>query len=503
MNKLKILFASSEITPFAKTGGLADVSGSLPPALASLGHQVIVVTPLYRSTKGGKSGLERHEKILSVPFKGQPLAARVFLSNLGSEVPVYFIQRDEFFDRSGLYGTPDGDYIDNPERFIFFSRSILEMSKLIGYLPDIIHCHDWQTSLVPVYLKSIYKNDSNFKKIRSVFTIHNLAYQGVFPKETMPVSGLPQDLYSVKGLEYYGKMNFMKGGILFSDKITTVSERYSKQIQTPEYGYGLDGVLRDRTEDIVGILNGVDYTAWNPETDSHIAANFDVKDLSGKQKCKEELIKIFDLQGTDKSPVIGLISRLADQKGFDILAEAMEDLLKLDICLIILGTGDAKYERQYGALGKKYPGRLGVKIAFDNALAHKIEAGSDMFLMPSKYEPCGLNQMYSLKYGTIPIVRATGGLDDTIKEFNPERGNGNGFKFGAYSSVELIKAVKRARYLYRNKRLWTKLMENAMKEDFSWKKSAWKYEQVYQQALGKGESPVYLEKVRMSRQEYD
>jgi starch synthase len=485
MSQLKILFATSEATPFAKTGGLADVSGSLPQALASLGHQVAVVMPLYRSTKEGKHEIKQHDKILSVPFKGQQLITKVFLSAVGSEISTYFIQRDEFFDRSGLYGTPDGDYIDNPERFVFFSRSILELGKVIGFQPEIIHCHDWQTSLVPVYLKSIYRNDPQLKKARCVFTIHNLAYQGVFPKETMSVSGLPLELFSINGLEYYGKMNFMKGGILFSDKITTVSNRYAKEIQTPEYGYGLDGVLRERSMDISGILNGVDYTSWDPKTDPHIAVNYDAKDLSGKQQCREELIKIFGLQGSSKSPVIGMISRLADQKGFDILAEAMEDLLKLDLCLVILGTGDAKYEKQFASLGKKHPGRLGVRVAFDNALAHKIEAGADLFLMPSKYEPCGLNQMYSLKYGTIPVVRATGGLDDTIKEFNPETGRGNGFKFNVYSSAELIKAVKRARYLYRNNLLWAKLMKNAMKEDFSWQKSAQKYEEVYQKAVAK------------------
>jgi starch synthase len=485
MSQLKILFASSEVTPFAKTGGLADVSGSLPPALASIGHQVAVVTPLYRSTKEGGHELKQHKKNLSVPFKGQQLETKVFHADMGSQIPIYFIQRDEFFDRGSLYGTPDGDYFDNPERFIFFSRSILELSGLIGFHPEIIHCHDWQTSLVPAYVRTIYRNDPHLKQNRSVFTIHNLAYQGVFPKETMSVSELPLELFSIKGLEYYGKMNFMKGGIEFSDIITTVSERYAKEIQTPENGYGLDGVLRDRSSDIFGILNGVDYTSWNPMTDPHIAANYDAKDLSGKQQCREELIKVFNLQAADKSPIIGMISRLADQKGFDILGEAMEDLLKLDLCLVILGTGDAKYEKQYAALGKKHPGRLGVRLAFDNALAHKIEAGSDMFLMPSKYEPCGLNQMYSLKYGTIPIVRATGGLDDTIKEFNPEKDKGNGFKFNAYSSAELIKAVKRARYLYRNKLLWTRLVKNAMKEDFSWEKSAKKYTEVYQKALAK------------------
>jgi starch synthase len=301
----------------------------------------------------------------------------------------------------------------------------------------------------------------------------------------MTVSELPFELFSMKGLEYFGKMNFMKGGIVFSDMITTVSQRYAQEIQTPEYGYGMDGVLRERSRDTFGILNGVDYELWNPKTDPHIASNYDVKDISGKKRCKEDLIEIFKLKGSDEFPVIGMISRLADQKGFDILAEALDSLLSLDLYLIILGTGDAKYEKKLVALERKHRGRLSAKIAFDNVLAHKIEAGSDMFLMPSKYEPCGLNQMYSLKYGTIPIVRATGGLDDTIREFKPEAAKGNGFKFSAYSASDLAKTVKRALYIYRNKLLWRKLVTNAMKEDFSWHKSAKKYEQIYRNALEK------------------
>jgi len=487
MSNLKILFASSEVTPFAKTGGLADVSGSLPLALASLGHKVVVVMPLYRSVKEGDYDIKRQEKFLSVPFKGQKLETKIFLSKMGQDIPIYFLQREEFFDRRGLYGTSEGDYFDNPDRFIFFSRGVLELSQTIGFQPDIIHCHDWQTSLILVYLKSLYKNIPSLRQTRSVFTIHNLAYQGVFPKEMMAVSELPLELFSMKGLEYYGKMNFLKGGIVFSDVITTVSQKYAQEIQTPEYGYGIDGVLRERSADIYGILNGVDYTSWNPKTDPHITSNYDVKDLSGKKRCREELITVYKLKGSDEFPIIGMISRLADQKGFDILAEALDNLLKLDLYLVILGTGDAKYEEQLVALEKKHRGRLGVKIAFDNVLAHKIEAGSDMFLMPSKYEPCGLNQMYSLKYGTIPIVRATGGLDDTIREFNPESVKGNGFKFSAYSPSDLVKTVKRAMYIYKNKLLWTKLVANAMKEDFSWHKSAKKYEQIYRKALAKAE----------------
>lgn len=485
MSDLRILFASSEVAPFAKTGGLADVSGSLPTALASLGHRVAVVMPMYRSVKEGDHDIKQHDKFLTLPLKRQRQTVRVYTTTMSKDIPIYFIQREELFDRSNLYGTSEGDYFDNPERFIFFSRSVVELSRLIGFKPNVIHCHDWQTSLVPVYLKSLYKNDPYFKNMRTVFTIHNLAYQGVFPKEYMSISELPMELFSIGGLEYYGKMNFMKGGIVFSDSITTVSAKYAQEIQTPEYGYGMDGVLKNRRQDLYGILNGVDYSLWNPVSDPHIASNYDEKDISGKKKCKDELIQIYGLKGSDEFPIIGMISRLADQKGFDILAEAIDQLLELNLCLVILGTGDSKYEKQFAALAKIHPGHLGVKIAFDNALAHKIEAGSDMFLMPSKYEPCGLNQMYSLKYGTIPVVRATGGLDDTIKEFDPETGKGTGFKFNAYSSKELIKAVKRAVYLYRNKLLWAKLVKNAMKQDFSWQKSALKFEEVYKKALAK------------------
>jgi len=375
MKNLKILFVSSEVSPFAKTGGLADVSGSLPQALEMLGHQVVIVMPLYRSVKEGEHSIKQVEKSLSVPFRGQNLETPAFSAKTGKDIPIYFLQREEFFDRSGLYGTSQGDYFDNPERFIFFSRSVLELCQSLDFQPDIIHCHDWQTSLIPVYLRSLYKKNPSLQRVSSVFTIHNLAYQGVFPKETMSVSGLPLELFSMKGLEYYGKMNFMKGGILFSDAITTVSRKYAQEIQTSEYGYGLEGVLKDRSADIYGILNGVDYTSWNPKTDPHIASKFDRKDFSGKRKCKEELIEIFKLKGSDEFPVIGMISRLADQKGFDILAEALDNLMKLGLYLVILGTGDAKYEKQFTALGKKYPHRLGVKIAFDNVLAHKIEAG--------------------------------------------------------------------------------------------------------------------------------
>jgi len=483
--RLKILFASSEVTPFAKTGGLADVSSSLPAALAALGHQVKIVMPLYRSVKDGNFDLKELESMSEVPFRGEPLKNKVFYSKINSKLLIYFIKRDEFFDRKGLYGTEEGDYFDNPNRFIFFSRGILHLSELIGYKPDIIHCNDWQTSLLPVYLKTLYKDDGFFSQTRTIFTIHNLAYQGVFSKEYMTISELPLALFSMKGLEYYGKMNFMKGGIVFSDIITTVSRKYAQEIQTPEYGYGLDGVLRERSSDVYGVLNGVDYTDWNPETDIHIAANYSAKDLEGKRKCKEELIEIFKLKGPSETPIVSLITRLANQKGLDILADATDELAKREIFLVLLGKGDKKYEKQFARLGKKYRDFFGVKIAFDNALAHKIEAGSDMFLMPSRYEPCGLNQMYSLKYGTIPVVRATGGLADTIKEFDLATGSGNGFKFEEYSSRALIKAVEKALAVYKNKKLWLKLVIKAMGEDFSWKKSGLRYVEIYNRILTK------------------
>ncbi len=485
MRKLKILFASSEVAPFAKTGGLADVSASLPAAIASLGHQVRVIMPMYRSVVEGNFELKSLEKSLELSFGGKLLKDKVYHSEIARNLLIYFIKRDEFFDRDMLYGTSKGDYPDNADRFIFFSQGILNFCKLTGFQPDVIHCNDWQTGLVPVYLKSLDKNDPFFRNARAVFTIHNLAYQGVFPEEYMAISELPPEFFSIKGLEYYGKINFMKGGILFSDVITTVSEKYAQEIQTSEYGYGLDGVLRDRRNDIYGVLNGVDYTEWNPEKDSHLAANYNAKDLSGKKKCKEELIEIFKLVGSAETPLIGIISRLADQKGFDILAEAMDELMRMKLLIVLLGKGEEKYERKFAELGEKYKGSLGVKIAFDNVLAHKIEAGSDMFLMPSRYEPCGLNQMYSLKYGTIPIVRATGGLEDTIREFDPEKEKGNGFKFAEYSPRAMIEEVNKALKTFQNRDLWLRLVGNAMKEDFSWEKSALKYIDIYNQTLNK------------------
>ncbi len=486
MSRLRILFASPEVTPFAKTGGLADVSAALPAALSELGHQVIIVMPLHRSVREGDFGLKQLDATIEVSLIGQVIKDEVFYLDREPNLKVYFIKRDEFFDRSALYGTSEGDYPDNGERFIFFSKGVLNIAKKIGFKPHIIHCNDWQSGLVPVYLKSIYKNDALFQSTRSVFTIHNLAYQGVFPQKYMEISELPSELFSINSLEYYGQMNFMKGGIVFSDVVTTVSEKYSLEIQTPEYGHGLDGVLRERSAAIHGILNGVDYAAWNPETDPHIAANYRAEDLSGKKKCKEELRQVLGIKGPVDAPIIGVISRLADQKGFDLLADSLDELLEMGFSLVLLGKGDEKYETLFKRIGETHKNRIGIRIAFDDVLAHKIEAGSDMFLMPSRYEPCGLNQMYSLKYGTIPVVRATGGLEDTIEEFDPKTGEGNGFKFVEYSSQALIDAARKALAAYQDKQNWLRLVKKAMKEDFSWEKSAMKYEKIYKKILTRG-----------------
>jgi starch synthase len=373
------------------------------------------------------------------------------------------------------------------ERFSFFCSTVLPFCQALDFAPDIIHCHDWQASLVPVYLKYRWMAEATFAETRSLLTIHNLAYQGLFPKEKFGILGLDWSVFSINGLEYYDKINLLKGGILFADAINTVSRGYSKEIQTPEFGYGLEGVLRDRSEALFGIVNGVDYRDWNPETDELIAATFGPKDLKGKAKNKAALMEAYNLDKKfAKAPLLGIISRLADQKGFDLVAEVLPKLMAQGLTLVILGTGDERYHELLTQEAQKYPGQLGVKIAFDNRLAHLIEAGSDMFLMPSRYEPCGLNQMYSMKYGTVPVVRATGGLMDTVAPVDKAKGTGTGFLFTEYSAAAFQKALNHAIEAHEDQKLWKKIMLNAMAEDFSWKASAKAYLKLYEQlAAGK------------------
>lgn len=477
---MKIVILASEVVPFAKTGGLADVAGALPKFLGSLGSEVTVLLPFYRET--GKKGLPLGQVVerLEMEWSGK----RASFSVLGrDEGPVRFllIKKDEFFDRDHLYGTPLGDYPDNGERFAFYSKAALETVKHLGFRPDVVHAHDWQAAIALALLKHVYADDPFFNYTRSLFTIHNLAYQGLFERDILGRIGLPDSLFSIEGLEFYGRVNYLKAGILYATAVNTVSPRYSQEIQTPEFGHRLDGLLRKRRDRLSGILNGADYANWNPATDRFIIRPYDPTYLDGKKQCREDLLQAFSLSGAaEDTPVIGMVSRLAGQKGFDILTEALEGIFKLGAVLIVLGTGEEVYQKSLGEARKKHPRSLGLRIAFDEAISHKIYAGSDMFLIPSRYEPCGLTQMYSLRYGTIPVVRATGGLDDTIQEYDPNQETGNGFKFADYSASALLAGVEKAISIQRRKDLWRPLIQRAMACDFSWEKSAREYLRLYQ-----------------------
>ena len=487
---LKVLFVSSEAVPFAKTGGLADVSGALPKALKEIGVDVRLVLPFYRMAREQKFNYQLLGEDLEVRLGTQVLKGDLKgVLNRENDFPVYLVEKEEFYDRSNLYGTPKGDYFDNAARFIFFSKMVFALCEKIRFSPDIIHCNDWQSGLIPCYLKTVFNKDPRFAKTASIFSIHNVAYQGLFTKDAFDLSGLPQELFSITGVEYWGKISFMKAGIVFADIINTVSETYSQEIQTKEFGYGVEGILKAHKKDLYGVLNGADYEEWNPATDKFIAFPYSAENLVNKLKCKQDLLKAFNLPEEIISlPLIGVISRLADQKGFDLLAQIIDELMKLNLGFVLLGTGDEKYQKLFAMIGEKYPKKTGIKIAYDNTLAHKIEAGCDMFLMPSHYEPCGLNQIYSLKYGTIPIVRATGGLDDTIQEFNPVSGKGTGFKFKHYDADELLKTIKEALAIYHDQEKWEKVTRNAMEADFSWERSAKRYVELYQKALAKTET---------------
>ena len=482
--RLKILQVSPEVAPFAKTGGLADVASALPQALSRLGHEVFLIMPRHKQVRKSRKKLTETARI-TVPVADRYEEAEVYQARLDRKVTTYLIDKEKYFDRDPLYGTPEGDYPDNCERFVFFCRAAIETALALDLKPDVVHCHDWQSALIPLYIQLFYQ-DTPLARAATVFTVHNMAYQGIFWALDLPLTSIPESHFTPEGVEFYGKINFLKAGLVYSHLITTVSEGYSREIQTEEYGYGLDGVLRKRSADLYGIINGVDYKEWDPATDKFIVANYDSQNLEGKRRCKEDLMKQVGLKGLGEKPLIGMVSRMAEQKGFDILAEAMGELMALELGMVILGTGDEKYQNLFAEMPKRFPEKLAVKLAFDNPLAHKIEAGCDMFLMPSKYEPCGLNQMYSLKYGTIPIVRATGGLDDTIENFDPTTEKGNGFKFIEYSAQELIAKVKEAVELFHEeKAAWRKLIQNAMACDFSWERSAEKYVKVYEKALEK------------------
>lgn len=480
---MRVLFASSEVVPYSKTGGLGDVAGALPRALARLGCDIAVVTPRY-SGQGARPGDVISRGIgqllfedLEVPFGGGLRRARVWRDEQDG-VPVYFIDQPEYFGLGYIYGS--GDY--DSERFAFFSRAVLELAKRIGGPPDLIHCHDWQTGFIPAYLATTCAADPFFAGTATLFTIHNLAYHGSFSPDRLGHFGFGWEVYQY-GMEFYQVANPMKAGLYYSTALSTVSPRYAAEIQTPEFGNRLDGLLRWRRDDLLGILNGIDEAEWNPATDRFIAANYSVDSLAGKAQCKRDLLERYQLPVDPERPVIAVVSRLTVQKGIDLIAPAIWRLLETGARFILLGSGEKGYQEFFQHVRDVRPAQVGVYFGFNNDLSHQIEAGADMFLMPSAYEPCGLNQMYSLKYGTVPIVRGVGGLDDSIRSFEPATGEGNGFKFYEYSAERLLEKAYEAMMIYYDTDVWRRLQLNGMREDFSWNRSAQRYLEAYQQIV--------------------
>ena len=483
--KLKILIASSEVYPFAKTGGLADIAGALPKALKQLGHDVRVVMPKHKCVAQCPPGIRPMGLDVDVPIGGIRKKGFLYSSHLNKNIPIYFVGNETYYYRDPIYGTRHGDYPDNAERFIFFCRSVFETCKSIGFHPDIIHCNDWQTGLVPAYLKTVYAKDKWFKNTRTIFSVHNLGYQGNFPSYELKTAGLPFSIFTPGGVEFYNHFSFLKSALVFADLLTTVSPTYAKEIQTKAFGFKMDGILRQRSEDLFGILNGVDYQEWNPESDPCIKKNYTPENRAGKLACKRNLADLFSLKVDDDTPIFSMVTRLSSQKGIDLVIETLGDILSEETAFVVLGSGDLMYEDYFLKISKKFPDSVGVHIGFDETLAHQILAGTDFLLMPSQYEPCGLTQMYSLKYGAVPVVRSVGGLADSIKEFSHKTLRGTGFKFKKFAPGNLRRAVQKAVSVYRQKDQWQKLALNDMNANFGWDRAAKKYCQLYRRVLNK------------------
>jgi starch synthase len=474
---MRVILAASEVFPYSKTGGLADVAGALPKALSRVGCDISVVTPRYTGVGGAGDVIARetgHRIIedLPVPFAGVTKYASVWL-DYQDRAPIFFIDNDEYFGRGYIYGYGDFD----AERFAFFSRAVIELAKRLGAPPDVIHCNDWQTGFIPAYLATTYAGDRFFRRTSTLFTIHNLAYQGLFSSPMLERFELNDAFH--RGMEFRSSASAMKGALSLATALSTVSRRYAEEIQTPEYGNQLDGLLRSRRGDLLGILNGVDYAVWSPEADSNIAARYSSNDLSGKDSCKADVLQQFSLPVDLSKPIIAVVSRLTLQKGIDLIAQSIWKMLDSGAYFILLGSGGESYEDYFQHVRDSRPQQVGVYFGYNTGLAHKIEAGSDMFLMPSAYEPCGLNQMYSLKYGTVPIVRGVGGLDDTIANFEPTTRRGNGYKFHEYSSERLLEKYYEALLTYYDRDLWRALQRNGMSADHSWERAAHDYLNAY------------------------
>ncbi|QDU16432.1 Glycogen synthase [Gimesia maris] len=488
---MKIVVASSEAIPFAKTGGLADVASALSKALAAEGHEVSLFLPFYPQSTA-RRGISSDdfepcpEKVM-IPVGSKQVEASLLKASFpDSKVDVYLIDQPQYFDRPELYHENGRDYQDNCERFIFFSRAVMEFTSQLNLQPNIIHSNDWQTGLIPALLKIEYQNRPGFENTAAVYTIHNMAFQGQYWHWDMLLTGIDWKYFNRHQMEYFGQLNLLKTGIVFSDMITTVSPTYAKEIRTERFGYGLNGVLESHSDRLVGILNGVDTSEWNPETDPHLAAHYSVNTLSeGKAKCKAALQERMGLPRKPDTPLLGTISRMTDQKGFSLILDAAENLLATDVQMVFLGTGDPRHETAFSELAKRFPDKVATYIGFDEGLAHQIEAGLDLFLMPSQFEPCGLNQMYSLLYGTVPIVHEVGGLADSVVDAhaeNLENGTANGFSFWHFDATVLYRQMRRAIDAYYDKPLWNQLIQNGMTKDWSWKESAQNYLSVYQRA---------------------
>lgn len=472
---MRVLFCSSEIAPLAKTGGLADVAGALPKALARRGVEVRLAMPAYRGVRLPEAHPAGR---VSVSLGGERVEGTIVEGRMpDSGLPVWLVEQPGFFDRAGLYGEGGADYPDNLARFTFFCRAVQQWVDRGGWVPEVVHCNDWQTALLPVLLKTEGPGG-----VATVLTIHNLAYQGVFPADQFRLTGLPASVFTIRGLEFWGKVNLLKGGLYAADILSTVSETYAREIQSDEYGMGLQGLLRVRSADLFGILNGVDYSQWDPAVDAYLPARYSADDLSGKARCKAALQAELGLPGRADTPLLGTVARLVPQKGFDLVTEALEGIVDAGAQLVVLGTGEQAFEAAFRAAAERWPSQVRAVIGFDEALAHRIEGGADIFLMPSRFEPSGLNQLYSLRYGTVPVVRKTGGLADSIVDVTAEtlqQGTANGFVFEAYTAQALLATVQRAIAAYRDPPLWRRIQQIGMRADFSWDRAAERYRALY------------------------
>ncbi len=480
---MKILVASGEVFPYSKTGGLADMVGALAKYLAEAGHEVAVLTPLYHGVRERTLKLRKDDVSVNLPLGRETVHGEFWTLSLSKALKIHFLDCPDFFDRPALYGTAGQDYPDNPERFIFFSKAVAHWARRSGWGPDIVHVHDWQVGLVPLLMAHQRWQDGWARAPRTCLTIHNLAYQGVFPLWKYELTNLPWEYFNPKGVEFYGQMNCLKAGIIYSDWITTVSPRYAREITTEEFGCGLDGVLRERQQSLTGILNGVDYSEWKTTENPFLKHSYTAEDLTAKRAAKLDLQAELGLAPNDQIPLFGTVGRLVEQKGVDILLDALEEMLSAELQFVLLGSGEPRFETAFVQLAARYPGKVAVKIGYDHALSHRIEAACDFFVMPSRFEPCGLNQMYSLRYGAIPIVRTTGGLDDSVTSPADDGEYPDGIKFTEYSSRALAKALRKALVLYSHPEVLQHFRQNAMEADFSWTRTAEEYLQLFRSLL--------------------